>query len=224
MNGTQASALGGGTRLAPIVGLGALVATVAFVAVVAFGGAPDGRSNGGGVVLPNASPSAAPIVTPRPSEEPSESPSEQPSDDPSAAPTEEPGDGGTDGMPIRVDLQVVDGHHEVYVDVVDRSGLLVDAETGTPADGASVDYEAVEVENLDAKTLRLTWTDYPIDNALALFIDETEGGLQLILVRPDPTGVTDSVGMDRELVLTFASPVSADDVTASVQDGLDTAG
>jgi hypothetical protein len=127
-------------------------------------------------------------------------------------------------MPIRVDLQVVDGHNEVYVDVVDRSGLLVDAETGTPADGASVDYDAVEVENLDAKTLRLTWTDYPIDNALALFIDETEGGLQLVLVRPDPTGVTDSIGMDRELVLTFASPVSADDVRAFVQDGRHTSG
>jgi hypothetical protein len=127
-------------------------------------------------------------------------------------------------MPIRVDLQVVDGHNEVYVDVVDRSGLLVDAETGTPADGASVDYDAVEVENLGAKTLRLTWTDYPIDNALALFIDETEGGLQLVLVRPDPTGVTDAIGMDRELVLTFASPVSAGDVRAFVQDGLDTPG
>jgi hypothetical protein len=30
--------------------------------------------------------------------------------------------------------------------------------------------------------------------------------------------------MDRELVLTFASAVSADDVRAFVQDGLDTSG
>jgi hypothetical protein len=32
----------------------------------------------------------------------------------------------------------------------------------------SVDAYTLKVENLDASTLKLTWVDFPIDNALAL--------------------------------------------------------
>jgi hypothetical protein len=66
--------------------------------------------------------------------------------------------------------------------------------------------------------------DYPIDNALALHIDESEGNVRLLLVQPEPTGPTDTIGLDRELVLSFSQPISADAVEALLQDGLDTPG
>ena len=138
-------------------------------------------------------------------------------------PTPDPGDGGSDAMPIKVDLQNATGA-DVYVDIADTTGLLVDATSGTPGDGMSVEPYTLKVENLDATTLKLTWVDFPIHNALALYIDESEGGIRLLLVQPEPTGPTDLIGFDRELILSFSEPVSADQVPAFLQDGLDTPG
>ena len=73
-------------------------------------------------------------------------------------------------------------------------------------------------------TLKLTWIDFPTDNALALYVDRVDGKLRFLLVQPEPTEPTDAIGFDRELVLTFAEPVSAGDVTTMLQDGLDTPG
>ena len=124
-------------------------------------------------------------------------------------------------MPIKVDLANVSGA-DVYVDIADRTGLLVNAASGTPAEGQSVAPYTLEVENLDATTLKLTWVDYPIDNALALFIDDHAGSLRFLLVQPEPTGPTDSIALDRELILSFSQPVSAASVEASLEGGLDT--
>ena len=126
-------------------------------------------------------------------------------------------------MPIRVDLTTATGA-DVYVDIVDRTGLLVDAASGTPGDGASVEAYTVKVENLGPTTLRLSWVDFPIDNALALYIDRSEDGYRFVLVQPEPTGPTDAMGFDRELVLTFAQPISASQVETFLQGGLDTPG
>ena len=139
------------------------------------------------------------------------------------APTPEPTDVGSDAMPIRVDL-ITATDADVYVDIVDRTGLLVDAASGTPGDGASIEAYTVTVENLGPTTLRLSWVDYPIDNALALYIDPFEDGFRLVLVQPEPTGPTDAMGVDRELVLTFSEPISASQVEAFLQGGLDTPG
>ena len=86
-------------------------------------------------------------------------------------------------MPIKVDLANATGA-DVYVDIADRSGLLIDAESGTPGDGMSVEPYTLKVENLDATTLHLTWVDFPIDNALALYIDESEAGSRSRPARP----------------------------------------
>jgi hypothetical protein len=149
------------------------------------------------------------------------SPSVKPT--PVATPIPAPSDGGGDAMPLTVDLESVTGA-DVEVDIVDRTGGLLSADSGSPVDGASVEPYTIQVENLDDRTLRLTWVDYPIDNKLALFIDETSDGLRFVLVQPEPTGPTDSISVDRILELTFDSPVSADDVEAFLQDGLDTPG
>jgi hypothetical protein len=214
------------TLLAPIA---AGVVLAAFVAFTAFGGG-DGRGNDGGVAPPPASPSpSAPVQTPAPTVAPSGTPvaTPEPTETPlppgTPAPTPEPTDGGSDAMPIKVDLENATGA-DVYVDIADTTGRLVDAASGTPGAGMSVEPYTLKVENLDATTLRLTWVDFPIDNALALYIDESEGVIRLLLVQPEPTGTTDAIGFDRELILSFSEPVSADQVEAFLQDGLDTPG
>ena len=209
------------TLLAPIA---AGVVLAAFVAFTAFGG--GGRGSDGGIAPPAGSPSpSAPVETPVPTETPAPTPepTETPVPTEIPAPTTDPNDGGSDAMPIRVDLDNATGA-DVYVDIADTTGLLVDAASGTPGDGVSVEAYTLKVENLDATTLQLTWIDYPIDNALALYIDESEGGIRLLLVQPEPTGTTDAIGFDRELILSFSEPVSADQVEAFLQDGLDTPG
>jgi len=190
------------TLLVSIV-VGTILAAV--IAVTAFGG-------GGGTddpVLP-------PVVSPSPS-----APSTPvPAPDETPAPTPDP-DHGSDGMPIKVDLQNATGA-DVYVDIVDSTGLLVEARSGTPGDGMSV--ETLVAENIDATTLKLTWTDFPIDNALALYVDEHEGGIRLLLVQPGPSETTDAMGFDRELILSFSEPISADQVETIIVEGLDTPG
>jgi hypothetical protein len=223
----------GSAQIIPIVAIAAGVVLAATVAFVAIGGG-NGNNNGGVGAPPAGDPSPTPIVTPAPApSDPADPPAPAPSDpadpadpadpEPTDSPSEDPSDGGTDGMPIKVDLDNETGA-DVYVDIVDGTGYLVGAESGTPGEGTSVDLYTLQVENIDAKTLKLTWIDYPIDNALALYIDETEGGIRLLLVQPEPTGPTDSMGLDRELILSFSQPISADNVEAFLQDGLDTPG
>jgi hypothetical protein len=206
-----------------LASIAAGVVLAVFVAFTAFGGGGRGDDRAGAPPPASASPSApaeSPAETPAPTPGPSDSP--VPSEPPAATP--DPDDGGSDAMPIKVDLDNATGAH-VYVDIADRTGLLVHAESGTPGDGMSVESYTLKVENLDATTLQLTWVDFPVDNALALYIDESEGdGIRLLLVQPEPTGPADSIGFDRVLILSFSEPVSADEVEAFLQDGLDTPG
>lgn len=126
-------------------------------------------------------------------------------------------------MPITVHLANATGA-AVHVDIVDHTGLLVDAVSGTPGDGASVEGYTLAATNLDAKTLKLTWIDFPIDNGLTLYVDRIDGRLRLLLIQPEPDGTTDAIGFDRELVLTFSQPVLAASIETFLQGGLDTPG
>jgi len=187
-----------------LVSIAAGTILAAVVAFTAFGGG----GTDGPVVPPVVSPSPSAPSTP------------VPAPDKTPAPTPDPDD-GSDAMPIKVDLRNATGA-DVYVDIVDSTGLLIDARSGTPGDGMSV--EGLVAENVDATTLKLTWTDFPIDNALALYVDEHEGGMRLLLVQPGPTGATDAMGFDRELILSFSEPVSAEGVETVLVEGLDTPG
>ena len=213
---------------------GAVIGSAALVVgLLAGGGGPD--RDPAAAPLPSAapigssSPSATPGSTPRP--RPSQAPTERPTKTPTAtvdptpggSPETPPEDGGSDAIPLKVELDNATGA-DVYVDIADRTGILVDAASGQPGDGASVEPYRLQVENVDARSLRLTWVDYPIDNALALYIDRVGGGYRLLLVQPEPTGPTDSIAFDRELILTFSETVSAVDVEAFLQGGLDTPG
>ena len=202
---------GRSAQIIPIAAIAAGVAIVAVVAFAVFGSGGGGRgTNNGGVGIPPASdrPSAPPDPTAVPTPAPVATP----------APTNPPVD-----TPIRVQLPNATGA-EVWVDILDEIGSLAGASSGTPGDGMSVEPNTVKVENLDATTLQLTWVDYPIDNELDLYIENFEGRIRFLLVQPEPSGPTDSMGFDRELILSFSEPVSADEVDAVLSVGLDTPG
>jgi hypothetical protein len=176
-------------------------------------------------------PGSSPIATPMPSEAPVVTPAPvQPTPVVTPVPVETPvvtpapvdpgtGDGGGDAMPIKVDLENATGH-DVYVDIVDRSGTIVGASSGTPAEGVSVATGSVDLKNLDDRTVQLTWSTLTGDNALALYVDES--GDTMILVQPPLGG--DLMPHDMVLVLEFDAPVSADDLRVSIQEGVDTPG
>ncbi len=117
--------------------------------------------------------------------------------------------------PLVIDLQVPAGQPQT-VRVVDASGRLAGARTGTPTGetGASFPFESIEVSNIDATTLQLGWTGYPCatDHTLTIEAD----GLTMTMLRPDCVGDTDTVALDRILVLQFVEPIDAADVAISM--------
>jgi len=108
--------------------------------------------------------------------------------------------------------------HAVTVDVTDASSTLVNAVSGTPGDGASVESYTVAVTNPSPTTLRLTWVGGPCDSANLLSIDAA--ARRLVLVQPECPG--DAIAFDRVLDLEFSTPIKASDIEAFLQDGLDT--
>ena len=198
---------------------GAAIFALAATAFAVGGGIGAAPTVPAAPVRPSASappPPAAPVATPRPTSKPAD-----PAPVPTAKPTPRPTHTNLpyDPAPIKVNLQTVDDS-AVRVDIVDISGILDSAKSGSPAEGASA--EGLVVENVDARTLRLTWVDFPIDNVDQLYIEWFDGHLKFVLVQPEPRGDTDAVGYDRELVLTFSEPVSAGDVETLLTTGLDT--
>ena len=202
------------------------IAAAAVIAVAANPGRADATASARAtptvaatVAVPEPTYGPTPVSTPTPI-----TPAPIPSTPaPTPAASGGPSAGGRDAIPIALDLDTFDGH-AVSLDIVDRTGSVTSATSGRPGDGASVDAYSVDVVNVDDRTIRLTWIDYPIDNRLALFVDEVDRHLQLLLVQPEPTGGTDAIGFDRQVVLTFDHDVDASTVRAILQDGLDTAG
>ena len=181
------------------LGLAALTLSAALAACSsASAGAPDVGQTGGPPPATQAPASDAPAT---------------------AVPT--PSDAGSDAMPITVDLATANDA-DVSIDIVDRTGTLVSAASGTPGDGTSVAAYDVVVENIDPQRLRLTWSDFPHDNRLSMWIDEVDGKLRMAIVQPPPVGPTDAMGLDRVLELTFDHDVQATDVETILQDGIDT--
>ena len=153
---------------------------------------------------------------PAPTDRPAPSPTARPAD-PTPKPTEKPADGV-----IKVDLDIATDH-DVSVVIDDQTGSLVGAKSGRAGDGMSVRWYELDVQNVDADTLRLTWVGFGQDDEIDLAIAENDGALRLRLVQPVPYPNTDGLGFDRVLELSFAEPVSAEDVQASIQASLDTA-
>ena len=150
----------------------------------------------------------APVVTPDPVE----------TADPIVPP--DPTDDAVD-VPSVISLETADGAN-VTVDLTEIVDHLDAAASGHPAEGMSVEPYTLQLENLDERTLKLTWVDFGIDNELALY--RFQEGKVLVMVQPEPDGAVDAMGFDRELILTFKEPISADDIQGVLQGGLDTPG
>jgi hypothetical protein len=105
---------------------------------------------------------------------------------------------------------------DVTVDVADASGTLLEATSGTPGDGASVEPGQLHIVNDDPMTLRLTWTGGPCATADLLLIDAARRSF--VLGQRGCAG--DSIVTDRVLVLRFAEPITAAEVEGRVADGL----
>ncbi len=103
------------------------------------------------------------------------------------------------------------------VDVVDESGLLVSATSGVPTgeSGASYPFDAVQVTNIDERTLQLGWTGYPCRTDHRLSIAASLDSM--VLTRPDCAGDTDTVAVDRILILAFSDAVSAADIEVAIK-------
>ena len=142
--------------------------------------AVGGRFREAPVIVPPpvVSPSVAPSVAPSASVEPS----------PSASPSVSAG-------VIHVDLIESVGQ-DASIDIVDRSGTLVRAASGTPGDGGSVADGQIQIvaDTADPATLVLTWT--------------------MTIDRPACSG--DSIPVDHVLRLTFDQPVDPATITGSV--------
>ena len=187
----QGSLLRSSSGAVVLVAAGAIL-----VAAIGFGGL--GRNNSGGAPLPSGSPTVSP--SPSPSDSPSVSPS--PIVTPSPKPTRDP-----NAPPIKVRLTAGNGS-TFDLDIVDYSLLIRAAEAGVPGDGASVPWGEVKVEQLDSRTLRLTWVNLAGSGRGWMTLDEA--GERIVIAQPEYFG--DSVAFDRELVLRFVEDVDAEDL------------
>jgi hypothetical protein len=135
--------------------------------------------------------------------------------------TPEPSDPGEDAMPINVVLDTADGS-DVDVDIVDYPGVIEGGQSGSPAEGVSIDVDDIDVQAVDARTIQLTWSDFAMDNDLTLYVYRTDTGFRLVLIRPEPTEAVDAIGADRQLLLTFEQDIDPADLVVEIQDGIDT--
>ena len=164
-----------------------LLAVVGLIVVAALGGAVAG-----GVF---DRPGPAPVPSPTPTSTPSPSPSPSPSP-----------------VTFQVDLIEVAGD-DATIDVTDRSGSLVGAESGQPADGGSV-AEGIDIVNdpADPTVIVLTWTGTPCDTTHRLDIEPD--GRTMTLSRAPCEG--DATPRDLRLRLQYSEAVDAGEVSATL--------
>lgn len=164
--------------LQPATAVAVLALTVAMVAGAVWVGA----NLDGPAPVPLPSPTAAPT-----------SPASPP---PTAAPTP---------FEIVVGLQTGTAA-DMTVRVVDRTGRLVSARSGPPADGGSVPGGMLRVDNLDERTVRVRWTDAVCSIDYRLDI-EPGPVVEVRLTAPPCEG--DTMALDRVLLLEFDAPIDA---------------
>jgi len=148
------------------------------------------------------SPAPTPVATPSPTSPVTPAPA-------TPAPTADPTDG-----PFVVVLDTVD-QNDPRVTVDDQTGMLADVITGHAGDGMSVRWNEAIVDQIDPRTIRVTWVGFPGEEQVVLTIDSDGGAPVLVFDQKAPYANTDALGADRVLVLTFENDVDADKVEAA---------
>jgi hypothetical protein len=178
-------------RSSGIARLGALLLPAALAIAIAAcssaAGAPPSSS-------PGASPTSSPVATPSP--------------DPTGTPVP-----SAPGRTV-VDLDVADSHH-VSVIVDNVTGYPVRVTSGRAGDGMSVRWGVAKVVNVDDSTLRVTWAGLPVDERINLNIRFDNRPIRLTFEQQAPPANSDATGFDRVIILSFDTPVSADEVIAA---------
>ena len=188
-------------RAAGVVILGALVLGGTFATAAAF----SGRGSSGDEDPASPAPSRAPVVTPTPAPIVTPGPVVTPAPivagpvvepEPVATPEPKP-------WPPR-SLSLWPRSRPMAATTRCRSGSTSRPRTGTtststssiatacssppksghPGEGMSVEPYTLEIENLDERTLKLTWVDFGIDNALELHF--FQDGRVFVMVQPEP--------------------------------------
>lgn len=145
--------------------------------------------------------------------QPSSSPSLSPTPPPVATPSPDPSSRPSPGTPSGhvIDLDVADDH-DVSVVVENVTGHPVRVTSGRAADGMSVRWGDAKVVNLDDSTVRVTWVGLPLDERVDLRIAIDNGPILLTFAQKAPPANSDATGYDRVIVLSFDTPVQADEV------------
>jgi len=159
------------------------------------------------IVVGTAAVGAARQVVPSPLPSPAETPSPTITPVPATpAPTADP----TDGSAVVV-LDTVD-QNDPRVILDDQTGTLADVVTGHGGDGMSVRWNEAIVDQIDPRTIRITWVGLPDEEEVHLTIDANDGAPVLVFDQRAPYANTDALGADRVLILTFDNDLDADEV------------
>jgi hypothetical protein len=150
-----------------------------------------------------SSPAPTPAATPSPASPATPAPATPAPATP--APTADPTNG------LTVILDTVD-EIDPRVVVNDQTGTLAGVVTGHAGDGMSVRWNKAIVDQVDPRTIRVTWVGFPGEEQVGLAIDAKDGAPVLVFDQMAPYANTDALGADRVLVLTFDSAVNAADV------------
>ena len=189
----------------PLIASGVVLALVA--ACSSSGTAPTSSADSAATPIPPLVTSATPSLT-----------AAQPSPADSAAP-EATDDAEPTPKPIVVDLATTAGQ-PTHIEVIDWTGMLSGATSGSPGEGASIEPGTLQLRNDLDTSLRITWSAAPCATADRLYLEP--GLARITLLSPPCEG--DAIPLDRVLVLYFSQPVDSDAIEAVVQTSVDTTG
>ena len=167
---------------------------------------------------PTTTPSTAPSTAPStgPSSAPSPEASAAPTDAPSVEPTASP---SSASEPFRLDVPLtIATSHTVTARVVDWTGVVSGATSGTPGDGASVPSDQVKITNAGETALDVTWAGGPCNQIVSVVLDANPS--RLTVVQQPCQG--DAVAFDRIVRLQLNGPVDAASIQGVMQLGGDT--
>ena len=163
---------------------------------------------------------ASPSATTPPSTAPSPAPTDAPSAAPSTAPSEAPAASPSAAAePFRVDVPLtIATPHAVTARVVDWTGVVNGATSGTPGDGASVAFDEIRIANASDSALEVTWVGGPCDQVVSVVLDANPS--RLTVVQEPCEG--DAIAFDRIVRLQLDSPIDAASIEGVMQLGGDT--
>ena len=105
---------------------------------------------------------------------------------------------------------------DVSAEVIDWTGRVTGASSGTPGEGASVAYGTVAITNAGPTSLEILWSGGPCDRSVPVVVD----GSTITVVQPPCEG--DAIAFDRILRLEFADAVDAATFSGILQESVDT--